>query len=47
LKRDHEAASRIGITGIPTFIIGNKWILEGAVPVDMLRKVALEVDAVS
>ena len=47
LKRQHEAASRFGVTGIPTFIIGNKWILEGAVPVDMLRKVAQEVDDVS
>jgi len=47
LKRQHEAASRVGVTGIPTFIIGNKWILEGAVPVDMLRKVAQEVDDVS
>jgi predicted DsbA family dithiol-disulfide isomerase len=46
LKREHEVASRIGITGIPTFMIGNKWILEGAVPVDMLRKVAQEVVAI-
>jgi predicted DsbA family dithiol-disulfide isomerase len=47
LKRQHEAASRIGVTGIPTFIIGNKWILEGAVPTDLLREVAQEVAAVS
>lgn len=47
LKRQHEAASRVGVTGIPTFIIGNKWILEGAVPTDMLRKVAQEVAVVS
>jgi predicted DsbA family dithiol-disulfide isomerase len=42
LQRQHEAASRIGVTGIPTFIIGNRWIIEGAVPVDALRKVAQE-----
>ena len=40
LTRDHAAAAEIGITGIPTFIIDNRWILEGAVPVEMLREVA-------
>lgn len=42
LKKDNEAASRIGITGIPTFIVADKWIIEGAVPVDMLRQVVQE-----
>jgi predicted DsbA family dithiol-disulfide isomerase len=42
LQRQHEAASRVGVTGIPTFIIGNRWIIEGAVPVDVLRKAARE-----
>ena len=42
LKNQGKAAARIGITGIPTFIIGNKWIVEGAVPVDTLRKIARE-----
>ncbi|HZD54984.1 MAG TPA: DsbA family protein, partial [Candidatus Aquicultoraceae bacterium] len=32
LKRQHEAAQRVGVTGIPTFVLGNKWIVEGAVP---------------
>jgi predicted DsbA family dithiol-disulfide isomerase len=45
LKRQHETASGIGVTAIPTFIIGNRWIVEGAVPVDLLRKVAKEVAA--
>ncbi|MGE5752021.1 MAG: DsbA family oxidoreductase [Deltaproteobacteria bacterium] len=45
LQLQHDAASRIGVTAIPTFIIGNKWIVEGAVPLDMLRKVAREVAA--
>lgn len=40
LKRQHDVASRVGVTGIPTFILGNKWILEGAVPTEMLMDVA-------
>ena len=43
LARDHTAASGIGITGIPTFIVDGRWILEGAVPVEMLREVANKV----
>jgi predicted DsbA family dithiol-disulfide isomerase len=42
LKREREAASRIGITGVPTFVIGNKWIVEGAVPADVLVRIAQE-----
>ncbi len=34
-----ETALRLGITAVPTFAVG-KWIVEGAVPTDMLRKVA-------
>jgi len=45
LARDHEAAAQIGITGIPTFIVDGRWILEGAVPVEMLREVAKKVPA--
>ncbi|HAM33939.1 MAG TPA: DsbA family protein [Deltaproteobacteria bacterium] len=40
LTRDHDAAARIGITGIPTFIVDDRWIIEGAVPVEMLREAA-------
>lgn len=40
LKRQHEVAARVGVTGIPTFILGNRWILEGAVPTEMLIEVA-------
>lgn len=47
LKRQGEAASRIGITGIPTFIFRNKWIVEGAVPVEVLTKAAREAAAAS
>ena len=43
LGRDHEAATRNGITGIPTFIIDGRWIIEGAVPVEMLREVAQKI----
>ena len=45
LARDHAAAAGIGITGIPTFIVDGRWILEGAVPVEMLRDVANKVSA--
>lgn len=47
LKRQHEVAARVGVTGIPTFILGNKWIIEGAVPTEMLNDVALKVAAAS
>jgi len=43
LARDHEAAAEIGITGIPTFIVDGRWIIEGAVPVEMLREVAQKI----
>jgi len=43
LARDHEAAERTGITAIPTFILGGRWIVEGAVPVEMLREVAQKI----
>jgi len=43
LARDHNAAGKIGITGIPTFIIDGRWIVEGAVPVEMLREVAQKI----
>ncbi len=39
LTAQGETALRLGITAVPTFAIG-KWIVEGAVPTDMLRKVA-------
>jgi predicted DsbA family dithiol-disulfide isomerase len=45
LARDREAAAQIGITGIPTFIVDGRWILEGAVPVEMLREVAQKISA--
>lgn len=45
LARDHKAAAQIGIAGIPTFIVDGRWIIEGAVPVEMLREVAQKVAA--
>jgi len=45
LARDREAAAQIGITGIPLFIIDGRWILEGAVPVEMLREAAKKISA--
>lgn len=43
LARDHAAAAEIGITGIPFFIVNDRWILEGAVPVELLREAARKV----
>ena len=43
LARDHAAAAGIGITAVPTFIVDGRWIIEGAVPVEMLREVAKKV----
>ncbi len=40
LAAEGEAAVRLGITAVPTFSFGDKWIVEGAVPTDMLVKVA-------
>jgi predicted DsbA family dithiol-disulfide isomerase len=45
LARDHAAAAEVGITGIPTFIVDGRLILEGAVPVEMLREVAQKIAA--
>ena len=45
LARDNAAAAGIGITGIPTFVVDGRWILEGAVPVEMLREVAKSFSA--
>ena len=45
LGEDREAAERIGITGIPVFIVNGRWIIEGAVPVEMLREEAKKVFA--
>jgi predicted DsbA family dithiol-disulfide isomerase len=45
LAGDREAAEQIGITGIPVFIVDGRWILEGAVPVEMLREAAKMISA--
>jgi len=45
LSRNREAAAQIGVTGIPTFIVDGRWILEGAVPVRMLLEAAKRIPA--
>ena len=40
LADDNAAAAGLGITAIPTFIVDGRWIIEGAVPVEMLREAA-------
>lgn len=39
------AAAGFGITGIPTFIVDGRWIIEGAVPVEMMREAAIRIFA--
>ena len=43
LARDHTAAAGTGITAVPTFIVDGRWIIEGAVPVEMLREAAKKI----
>ena len=43
LARDHAAAADIGIAAVPTFIVDGRWIIEGAVPVEMLREAAKKI----
>jgi predicted DsbA family dithiol-disulfide isomerase len=43
LASDHAAAAELGIAAVPTFIVDGRWIIEGAVPVEMLREVARKV----
>ena len=43
LAGDHAAAAGIGIAAVPTFIVDGRWIIEGAVPVEMLREAARKV----
>ncbi len=47
LSLQAEAASRIGIAAVPTFIFAKETIVEGAVPTDMLREIARKVVAAS
>ncbi len=47
LKTQGEAAARAGVTGIPTFVFADKWIVEGAVPTDTLREIARKAAAAS
>ncbi len=47
LSLQAEAASRIGIAAVPTFIFGKETIVEGAVPTDMLREIARNAVAAS
>jgi predicted DsbA family dithiol-disulfide isomerase len=43
LSRDHAEAAGLGIAAVPTFIVDGRWIVQGAVPVEMLREVARKV----
>ncbi len=45
LRVQGEAAARLGIGAVPTFLFAGKWMVEGAVPADMLRKLAREITA--
>ena len=49
VKADIAHAGRMGITGVPTIIVENKFAISGAqtseVLVDALRRIASELDA--
>ncbi len=47
LKAQGQAATRAGVTGVPTFVFADKWIVEGAVPADTLREIARKAIAAS
>jgi len=36
LEKQKQIASATGVTGIPTFVVGEKFVLEGAVPLELL-----------
>jgi predicted DsbA family dithiol-disulfide isomerase len=40
-----EAARSMGVTGVPTFILGGQYALSGAQPVDVWRKLIAEIEA--
>ncbi len=40
LTAQGEVANRVGVTGIPTFVFGKTWIVEGAVPTATLKEFA-------
>ncbi len=40
-----EAARTMGVTGVPTFILGGHYVLTGAQPVDVWRKLIDELEA--
>jgi len=42
LSRQHRMAAAAGVTGIPTFVLGNRFVLEGAVPLELLVHAATQ-----
>ena len=42
LETQQRMAAAIGVTGIPTFVVGEKYVLEGAVPLELLIHAATE-----
>jgi predicted DsbA family dithiol-disulfide isomerase len=40
-----EAARSMGVTGVPTFILGGRYALSGAQPVDVWRRLIAEIEA--
>ena len=42
-----RAARDMGVTGVPTFILGGQYVLTGAQPVDVWRKLIDELEAAS
>jgi predicted DsbA family dithiol-disulfide isomerase len=45
VQAEADEARRMGITGVPTFLIGGRYLLTGAQPPDTWRRLAAELDA--
>ncbi len=44
LAEEEDAARRMGVTGVPCFIIGGRYVLQGAQDVDTWKSVITEID---
>jgi len=45
LEAEEEAARRMGVTGVPCFIIGGRYVLQGAQDAETWKRVLRELDA--
>lgn len=45
VRAEVETAREMGVTGVPTFLIGGRYAVTGAQPADFWHRVADEIDA--